>query len=161
MSSRFYLRRFFLLKLPLMKVKIKVSEEKWSQNGEQYELAAYPWQFRTYSLFLILGSQRRHPQRSPTNVDLHGRIRKRGRIRPTETQRPSGKVKGQRSKAISQRSHPSPQVSLETVDTGIFSMKNRGGFTRAKTRSGSTSLQQYSYLLEKRLFQVFPPKNRS
>lgn len=35
-----------------------------------------------------------------------------------------------------------------------FRMKNRGGFTRTKDRAGKTSLQQYSYLLEKRLFQL-------
>ena len=66
------------------------------------------------------------------------------------------------------------QVSLETVDTNIFRMKNRGGFTRSKDSNGkhsvrkmmilfstclekvcnSLQVQQYSYLLEKRLFQL-------
>ena len=46
------------------------------------------------------------------------------------------------------------QVSLDLVDTNIFNMKNRGGFTRSKDRSGKQKIQQYSYLLEKRLFQL-------
>ena len=46
------------------------------------------------------------------------------------------------------------QVSLDAVDTNIFHMKNRGGFTRSKFSSGNQSMQQYSYLLEKRLFQL-------
>ncbi|TRY63467.1 hypothetical protein TCAL_11839 [Tigriopus californicus] len=46
------------------------------------------------------------------------------------------------------------QVSLDTVDTQIFHMKNRGGFTRSKVGTGMSSMQQYSYLLEKRLFQL-------
>ena len=46
------------------------------------------------------------------------------------------------------------QVSLEACDTKIFRMKNRGGFTRSQNRSGRSSVQNYSYLLEKRLFQL-------
>jgi len=45
-------------------------------------------------------------------------------------------------------------VSLETVDTSVFHMKNRGGFTRSKHLGGRSHVQQYSYLLEKRLFQL-------
>ena len=46
------------------------------------------------------------------------------------------------------------QVSLDVVDTDIFRMKNRGGFTRSKARAGKRNVQQYTYLLEKRLFQL-------
>ena len=46
------------------------------------------------------------------------------------------------------------QVSLETVDASVFHMKNRGGFTRSKDLRGRSAVQQYSYLLEKRLFQL-------